>query len=127
MELSTCCHVGHHVDFSFIQISLAPEAFKVKYKVNLNCLRLLDQSYNLYITGQGPSSCSVKVAHYMYIYIKKEPKRVHQNWATHSIYTNYDQHCGHMYSFPYPSHPMLWSIILSITIMHEIACNASYT
>ena len=57
---SACCHVGLHVDFSSIQIPLVYEVLKVLFKVHLQCLWLLYQSHNLYVTGQGPSSSAIK-------------------------------------------------------------------
>ena len=50
------CHVGCHVDFSTIRLPLAPQAIMAQCKVNLDGLWLIDQSHNLYITGQLPLS-----------------------------------------------------------------------
>ena len=58
--LSSCCHARRHVEFPPMQLSFVLETFKVKCNVNLDNHRLLDQSQNVYITGQGPSSSSVK-------------------------------------------------------------------
>jgi hypothetical protein len=48
--LSTWCHVKS----SLIQISLIPQVLKVWCSMNLDCLWLLDQSHDFYITGQVP-------------------------------------------------------------------------
>lgn len=45
------CHVGHHAEFSFMSISLVPQAFKIQCKVNLDRLRLLNQLHILYVMG----------------------------------------------------------------------------
>ena len=58
--LSTCGHVGGHLDFSFIQFFWISCALKIYFKVNLDRLGLLDQSHDLYITSQAPSSSSIK-------------------------------------------------------------------
>ena len=56
--LSTWCHVGCHVDFLSLGISLVPRALKILGKVTLDPLWLFDQPYNLYIMEQGPLSSS---------------------------------------------------------------------
>ena len=49
--LSTCCHVGRHVNFLTMQASLVSDAF-----VSLGHLLIRDRAQNLYIACQEPLS-----------------------------------------------------------------------
>ena len=61
--LSTCCHVGCHVDFSSIQIPLAPLPSRSRLSVKWGTWTVsgsLTNHINLYIRVKGPRASSVK-------------------------------------------------------------------